>query len=311
MADLSRRSSLKLLAAGVGITVFGKNYSAHGKKKRIRLGGPIFDPWTTPEQWAEIHRRLGYAAALCPLQADEGEERVQAFVQAARQWDITIAEVGAWSNPLSPDSAERAAAVRKCQEQLALAERIGARCCVNISGSRGTQWDGPHPLNLTGETFEMIVQTTRTIIDAVKPTATFFTLETMPWAFPDSPEAYVRLITAVNRKAFAVHLDPANLICSPQRYFANGELIRECFAKLGPYIKSCHAKDVLLSPKMTTHLDEVRVGMGGIDYAVFLKELSRFPDVPLILEHLKTAEEYKLAADHLRRVAAQINVDIS
>ncbi len=49
---------------------------------------------------------------------------------------IIIAEVGAWSNPMSTDPEEARAALAKCQTQLALAEEIGARCCVNISGSR-------------------------------------------------------------------------------------------------------------------------------------------------------------------------------
>ena len=100
-----------------------------------------------------------------------------------------------------------------------------------------------------------------------------------------------------------MHLDPVNLVCSPQRYYGNGELIRECFEKLGPYIKSCHAKDILLQTKLTTHLDEVRPGTGGLDYAVFLKELSRFPGTPLMLEHLSNAEEYEKAAEHVRGVA--------
>ena len=51
------------------------------------------------------------------------------------------------------------------------------------------------------------------------------------------------------------------------------------------------------------HLDEVRPGTGGFDYAEFLKQLSKFPDTPLMLEHLKGAEQYRLAADHIRSVA--------
>jgi sugar phosphate isomerase/epimerase len=50
-------------------------------------------------------------------------------------------------------------------------------------------------------------------------------------------------------------------------------------------------------------LDEVRPGLGGLDYAEFLRELSKFPDTPLMLEHLKGAEEYRLAAEHIRSVA--------
>ena len=151
----------------------------------------------------------------------------------------------------------------------------------------------------------MIVETTRGIIDAVQPTRTFFALETMPWAYPDSADSYLRLLKAIDRKRFAVHLDPVNLVCSPQRYFSNGKLIRECFTKLGPYIKSCHAKDIILSDKLTTHLDEIRPGLGGLDYTVFLHEVSKHKDLPLMLEHLSGAQEYKLAAEHVRSVAKE------
>jgi sugar phosphate isomerase/epimerase len=194
--------------------------------------------------------------------------------------------------------------LEKCKGGLELAERIGARCCVNISGSRGAKWDGPDARDLTDGTFDLIVATVREIVDAVKPRRSCYALETMPWMFPDSPDAYRRLLRAINRKACGVHLDPVNLVCSPQRYFRNGDLIRECFAKLGDRIKSCHAKDILLQPRLTVHLDEVRPGTGGLDYAAYLRELDRLDAaVPLMLEHLATAEEYRLAAEHIRGVA--------
>ncbi len=223
-----------------------------------------------------------------------------------------MAEVGAWSNPISPDDNQRKQALKKCRDQLALADRIGANCCVNIAGSRNAKnWAGPHKDNLTKETFDMIVETTRSIIDDVKPRRTFFCLETMPWEYPDSADSYLALIKAIDRKQFAVHFDPVNLVCSPQRYFNNGALIRECFRKLGGYMKSCHGKDILLSDKLTTHLDEVRPGLGGLDYAVFLRELSRMPNVPLMLEHLSNQEEYKKAADYVRSVAAKEGLNFS
>lgn len=273
------------------------------KPTRLRLGGPVFEKYSDLNGWAKAVKKLGYRAAYCPVRADANDDMVKAYVLAAKKADIVIAEVGAWSNPISPDEKTRRDALKKCRTQLALADRIGANCCVNISGSRGEQWDGPSPKNLTDETFDMIVETTRSIIDAVKPTRTYFTLETMPWAYPDSADSYLRLYKAIDRKHFAVHLDPVNLVCSPQRYFRNGDLIRECFEKLGPYIKSCHAKDILLQKELTTHLDEVRPGLGGLDYATFLKELSKMPNIPLMLEHLKGAEEYRKAADHIREVA--------
>lgn len=272
----------------------------------MRLGGPIFGDSSTPELWIAAVRSQGYRAAYCPLDAAADDARVRAYAQAAAAADIVIAEVGAWSNPVSPNEQTRREAIVLCQKQLDLAERIGARCCVNIAGSRGAQWDGPHPDNLTPDTFDLIVETVREIIDAVQPVRTFYTLETMPWAYPDDADSYLDLIAAIDRPAFAVHLDPVNLISSPQRYFGSGALLRDCFAKLGPWIKSCHAKDILLSSRLTVHLDEVRPGLGGLDYVAFLHELRRLdPNMPLLLEHLPDAAEYELAADFVRSVAAQ------
>lgn len=302
---LSRRSVLKQSLAGMAVMASGvvsaSAQSAHDR--RLRLGGPVFEKHQDPQGWVDALKRLGYSAAYCPVGPDAGEDEVRAYEEAAGKADIIIAEVGAWSNPIAVDEATRKAALEKCRTHLALADRVGARCCVNIAGSLSEQWDGPAAENFTQHAFDLIVETTRSIIDAVQPKRTCFALETMPWAYPDSPDSYLRLLKAIDRKGFAVHLDPVNLVCSPQRYYGNAELIRECFEKLGPHIKSCHAKDILLQKKLTTHLDEVRPGLGGLDYAVFLKELSRFPGTPLMLEHLSNAEEYRLAADHVRGIA--------
>ncbi len=86
----------------------------------------------------------------------------------------------------------------------------------------------------------------------------------------------------------------------------NGAFIKECFNKLGPYIKNCHAKDILLNSNLTVHLDEVLLGTGGLDYRVFLTELSKLRDVPLMLEHLKTSEEYDQAAANVRKIGISI-----
>lgn len=277
----------------------------------MRLGGPVFGDTSDPERWVAAVRRHGYSAVTCPVEETADEDTVRAYAKAARRADIVIAEVGAWSNPISPDEEVRRAALARCRAKLALAERIGAVCCVNIAGSRGEQWDGPHPDNLTPDTFDLIVETVRAIIDDVRPTRAFYALETMPWAFPDDPDSYLRIIRAIDRRQFGVHLDPVNMISSPRRFFANADFLRECFAKLGPHIKTCHAKDITLRGKLTVHLDEVRPGLGSLDYGVFLRELDRLdPNTPILVEHLKTEEEYALAADHIRAVAERAGVTL-
>ena len=277
----------------------------------MKFGGPLFEKYTCPDEWISAVRHAGYTSAYCPVEPGVSRESIQAYAGAAHDAGIVIAEVGAWSNPLAPDDTVRTDAVEKCKNSLQLAEEIGARCCVNIAGSRGEKWDGPCRDDLTGETFQMIVETVRHIIDAVNPSRSFYALETMPWMYPDSADSYLRLIKAIDRKGFAVHLDPVNLINCPQRYFQNGALLKEYFSKLGPYIKSCHAKDIILRDTLTVHLDEVRPGLGGLDYAIYLHELDRLDkDIPLMLEHLPDEMEYNAAAAHIRSLASSEEISL-
>jgi len=303
------KKSLMGVTAMMAISNINNVYAK--KNNPIRLGGPVFEKYHSPEEWVNAVKVLGYSSAYCPVNAETPDTEISAYEQAAKKAGIIISEVGVWNNPISRNEEERKKAIEKCCTQLELADKIGARCCVNISGSRGEQWDGPDADNLTPETFDLIVETIRAIIDAVKPQRTFYTLKPMPWSYPDSPDSYLELIQAIDRNQFGAHLDPVNMINSPQRYYKNSEFIRDCFKKLGPFIKSCHAKDIILQPNLTTHLDEIVAGKGGLDYATFLTELSQFKDIPLMLEHLKTAEEYEQAAAYVRSVAKKMNLECS
>jgi sugar phosphate isomerase/epimerase len=269
----------------------------------MRLSGPVFDALPDADAWVAAHRRQGYTAAS----VTSTDIDIASYVHAAKAADILIAEVGAWSNPIALDSKVRADAVDHCCKMLAFGDALGARCCVNIAGSRGPVWDGPHPDNLSADTFALIVDTVRNIIDTVQPTRCFYTLETMPWVFPDSPDTYLDLLKAIDRKQFGVHLDPVNIINCPRRAYDTRRFLRECFEKLGPHIKACHAKDIRFSQHLTIHLDECAPGEGLLDYEMYLGELARLdPDIPLSLEHMTTPQEYLAAAHHLRAVAERI-----
>jgi sugar phosphate isomerase/epimerase len=207
----------------------------------------------------------------------------------------------------------RKANLEKVTEGLALAELIGARCCVDIAGSYSSQvWYGPHPANISREFFDAAVENARKIIDAVRPTRAKFCYEMMGWALPDSAAAYVEMIRAVDRPGFACHLDPCNLINSPRRFYANAALINECFDQLGPWIVSCHAKDLTWDVEMNVHFREVTVGVGSIDYRTYLKRLADLGrDVPLMLEHCPNAEEYDRGRRHLLELGPKIGVRFS
>lgn len=305
---LSRRNFiLKSAAAATVLRSTKARGAAPGSSSSgIRLGGPLLKKFEDPGEWSAGMREAGYSAAYCPVQVGAPAELVRAYETEARKADITIAEVGVWRNAISPNEEKRQEALQRSKECLALADEIGARCCVNVSGSRHAErWAAPHPDNLKDETFDMIVEMCRSIIDAVNPTRTYFTIEPMPWSFPYTADTNLKLMKAVERKQFAIHLDPVNMVNSPILFYRSGDLIRECFDKLGPYIRSCHAKDLTLRDDIyTTQLSEIRIGLGGLDYATYLREVSRFPEIPLMMEHMRP-QEYSEAAAYLRSVARQ------
>lgn len=68
-----------------------------------------------------------------------------------------------------------------------------------------------------------------------------------------------------------------NMITSPQRYFYNDDFLRECFTKLGPWIVSCHLKDILLKQEYN-------------------------PEMPFIIEHLVTDEEYIQSINYVQNL---------
>jgi sugar phosphate isomerase/epimerase len=291
-----------------------RHFSQHtaGRGRALRLGGPIFVESDDPAVLAQAHRALGYRAAYAPNVKLGDKARLDSIIREFAARDVVISEVGAWVNMMDPDPTKRRSNTAYVQERLALAEELGALCCVDIAGSYDPKvWFGPNPRNMSEEFIEATVENCRLLIDAVKPTRTKFTIEMMPFNFPSGPDDYLSLIRAVDRTAFAVHLDVCNVMNSPSRMYDNGAMIRECFDKLGRWIVSCHAKDLKWEEYVQVCLREVIPGRGSIDYRTYLTCLSELPQsAPLMLEHLKTAEEYAEGRQYIQSVAQSLGLSL-
>jgi sugar phosphate isomerase/epimerase len=300
--SLTRRTFCAAIAGAVPATL--------AADRPVRLGGPIFLKSDDPRELAREHRRLGYSAAYCPSAKADDTAQVRAIEAAFASENVVIAEVGAWCNMLDPDPEKRRKNLDYVIERMALADAVGARCCVDYAGSfsPAIPW-GPDPRNLSVQFLDATVENCRKIIDAIKPKRSVFTIEMMGWNLPDSPDAYLDLIKAVDRREFAVHMDVCNGINSPRKFYANTKFIVECFSKLGPWIVSCHAKDLQWVPELNVHFLEVIPGRGSIDYAEYLRQIARLPvDAPLMLEHLKTAAEYDEGRGYIQDVARRAGV---
>lgn len=327
MTVLTRRNLLSG-AAGLAATA-----ALRGATARMPLGANVILPGVTaiytiagqagyretddPAVLAQEHKRLGYTAAFCPDGKPGDRARVNAIRKAFAEAGILIAEVGAWRNMMTPDPVARKANLEYVSRQLALADELGVKCCVDIAGSFDpNSLSGPHPKNLSKEFFDGTVENCRKIIDTVKPKVAKFAIEMKAWDLPDGPDSYLELIRAIDRTTFGVHIDICNIINSPARYYNNTALIKETFQKLGRWVLSCHAKDLKWVPQVNVNFTEVPAGQGGIpgvsggvDYHAYITEVSK-AGVPLMQEHWNTNEEFQLGDRYIRKVAAELGVPV-
>ncbi|WMJ87258.1 sugar phosphate isomerase/epimerase family protein [Anaerocolumna sp. MB42-C2] len=277
----------------------------------MRIGGGIEKPYTNPDEWIALVKDLNYSAVLMPVKYDATKEEKKDYLDYINKYNLVIGEAGVWRNPISIDETERKIALDYCKKQLTLADELGANCCVNIAGARGEKWAGFYKENYWPETYALIVDTVRDIIDSVNPKNTFYTIEPMPWMTPDTPDAYLKLLKAVDRKAFAVHLDFTNMINTPYKYVYRTEFISECFEKLGPYIKSIHIKDVTMREVYPCSIEECMPGQGTVDYVKVLRLTEGLgKETTAFVEHLDTYEEYKVAVRYVRGIADTAGVTI-
>ena len=269
----------------------------------MRLGTSSPLNHSSADEWAKNLVNLGCRSVVFPLSANDPEEKINEYVEAAKANDLLIAEVGIWRNAMSLDPEDRKAQRDYSVKQLQLADRIGARCAVNVAGAIGPRWDGHYKENFTKETRAEIVKMIQEIIDRAEVTNTYFTLEPMPWMTPTSPEDYARLIEEVDRERFAVHMDIINMTNSFERYYNPEEFVDRCAELLGNRIRSCHIKDVHLKEEYTFQLEECAPGQGEFPLRYYVEKMNSIdPEMPIILEHLNTDEEYIHYMNYLKEV---------
>ena len=288
----------------------------------IKLGRYGVEYKGDPEAYVRQYVNEGYAAIYAPPLLP-GDPTIKTLVQAVAKAGLVIGEAGAWRNLVAHDEATRKVNLQFAVDTLAAADEMGVVACVAFHGTVGHAGDpwqlsdnydyGPHPGNLGEAGFQRMVETARYVIDAVKPRRTRFSLEMVPWLITGTPQEYLRLIKAIDRPAFAAHIDAANMITSPQFYFDTPRMLREGFALLAPYVVSAHAKDIVMKGgpgRISFHMDEVPPGEGMLDYRAYLRELNALGrDVPLMLEHFDKPE-YDRGRDHIRKVGREIGVAV-
>lgn len=281
----------------------------------MRIGAPVFCAEKSASAYVRKLNEKRYRAAYCPdyLSSSVQEKEIRELKQALSDHDIVLAEVGAWSNPLSPDAETAQRAKAYLIDRLRLADALGAACCVNVMGSVSAAfWYAPAADNYTERFRERCVEIYQEIIDAVKPVHTKMAFEVMPYCFLDCAEEYARFLERLDRPQAAVHLDLVNLIHDPRTLFAHRHIFKDAVSQLGGQCVSAHIKDIAIeATPPNTCLNEVPMGEGEVDVKHMIQCLSRIPgDLPVLLEHLPDEKTYDRATRNFVRAAREAGVDL-
>lgn len=285
----------------------------------IKIGGHVFpkreQDARDPEVLARLAKKMGYTAVYAPdyLTIDEPDE-IRKAREAFEKEGLVIAEVGYWQNMLDTREEVRKKNREEMKKAFYLAEELGAKCVVNTAGSycQGEGFTDHNPKNFSEEHFQDVVEMARYFIDEVKPSRTYFTYEVFMYNSIDSPEQYARLVKAVDRKMFGVHLDLTNMMRSPREIYMANDLVKRCVALFPDKIVSSHIKDAKLKrPAITTIIEEEIPGKGEVNLTPYIKELSKLPQtVTMMMEHYKNEEEYSIGLEYIKKIAEREGVII-
>jgi sugar phosphate isomerase/epimerase len=286
----------------------------------MRLGATISSYFenSDPDSYVAECRKWGYRSAPCPAVNVGETDKIRKINDAFSKADIVIGEVQAWVSALDSRPEARRKNQLQIAEGLTIADELNAVCCVTVIGSLDSgddiASDTPHPDNFKDSTFDAAVEWVKRVLKETRPRRTKLALEMSPWTPLDGPEEYLKIIQAVDHPALAVHLDPANAVLTPRTFWSTTDHLNRCFDILGPWIVSCHAKDLYYgSMVQLRHVNFVEVipGEGVLDYRTFLKRAEQIsPDLPVIMEHLPRAADYAKGAAYIRKVAGEIGATI-
>ncbi len=281
----------------LGAPVFTTGKESQAEQLGLSIHDPQFLAW--------LHVQKGYKAAYAPS-LDVGDTAgIEAYRTAFEKQNIVFAELGYWENINDTNEVQRKAKLDGMVNAMAVADALGARCAVNVTGSLVEGSHGKHvAANFSEDAFALAVDNARYVIDSVKPTRSTFAYEIYQFTVVDSVDSLERLIKAVDRPQFAVHLDLVNFGNSPRTYYSLNDILDDCIKRFGDKIVACHIKDARMRDVTTVVIEEVQPGTGEVDLGYYLAGIHALPAaIPVMSEHLGTEAEYDAAIAHLRACA--------
>lgn len=229
---------------------------------------------------------------------------------------VMVQAIGYRPPLIHPDPAIRRRAVERFKAAIQIAGWLGAQSCHSGPGSfaqaANAEWGGawqPHPDNWSPAARAALVQSLRETAGTAADCGTRIGLEGHVLVVLDSPETMRDVIDEVGSAVVKCDFDPVNWL-TLRTVYDSGTATRRMMTILGDRILNAHTKDVVVEPRLVTHIDERPTGLGIFDHATLLQEMERLdPQRFVVIEHA-TPDEVPVAKAFLDRLAGELGLAV-
>lgn len=275
-----------------------------------------------PADWHQIDskatsrvKQAGFLGASLiisrPLEAKtEDIYRVKSAFEAS---GLEVAQANGWYEALvDPDQERRKEGIQGLIALVRIGVMVNAPTTyVRPGGLNPAGHWYAHPDNHKPETFDRLVDSLVQVSKVAETEGMTLAIEGHVLSILDTPKKVRDLLDAVASPALKFNTDPVNFIGSVRDTHDTTRILNELFDLLGKDTVAGHAKDLALRDALVLHIDEVIIGTGTLDYALFLRRFQSFcPDGYLLVEHLPD-EKVPLAREALVQKAEAINIPLS
>ena len=217
---------------------------------------------------------------------------------------IAIDHVGGYVNPISTDPDVRRAGVEHLKGLCRRSDDLGSKMIATFAGTAvpatGLEWT---PESHSRESYDRFIETIRDVLTVAEPEGVTILIEPFVVTVMKDPDTALRIFEDVGSPNLGLAMDVVNFynladLGQPRQ----NELMDECFAKLGPYIRAIHAKDMGPQDGPRPTPGKPGIGRGVLDYAHFaeLIHASGF-DGPVLVEVLSAEELVAPSLAYVRR----------
>ena len=228
--------------------------------------------------------------------------RAESIGAAIRNAGKEVALVGAYFNPVHPNTEKAELGEKIFGEYLSHAKALGASFVGSETGSfMGDPW-GFHPDNASPEARRSVAKIFQRLADVGKKQGTCVGIEGAYCHVCSTPDVLNDVIREIDRDNVKVIFDLYNYI-SDENYESAYDILQRGHELFGSDILLYHVKDFVVNDG---RISQCGVGKGVLDFKRILSEIYRYnPDAILVLEGTM-GDDIPYAINHLRETIKEI-----